>query len=103
MYYCIIAVLLLVANPFKVRFFLSCYELGQGVKRFLLWIYWFISVGKINSQGQSRLGLYMCDVMVTRVCIVSVLVASCECVMEGALVQAVAQPGPQMCCQLEVM
>lgn len=58
---------------------------------------------KTNSQGQSCKGLYMCDVMVTRVCIVSVLVASCECVMEGAIVQAVAQPGPQMCCQLELM
>lgn len=45
----------------------------------------------------------MCDVMVTCVCIVSVLVVSCECVMEGALVQAVAQPGPQMCSQLELM
>lgn len=64
-YYCIIDILLLVANSCKVRFFMSCYELGLGVKQFLLWIYWFIGVGKINSQGQSLLGLCMCDVMVT--------------------------------------
>lgn len=66
-------------------------------------MYQFISVGKLNSQGQTRIGPCMCNVTVTRVCIVGVLVASCECVIEGAEAHAVAQPGLQMCCQFELM
>lgn len=52
-------------------------------------MYQFISVGKLHSQGQTRIGPCMCNVTVTRVCIVSVLVASCECVIEGAEAHAV--------------
>lgn len=58
---------------------------------------------KTKQPSTNRIGPCMCNVTVTRVCIVGVLVASCECVKEGAEAHAVAQPGLQVCCQFELM